>query len=93
MSKHFSEYTEKTPNGKLKYECYHLTKNGLKKPHSVKYDDVIKYWFECDDCHTDFKLSILKITEDDRWCPCCDSIICNLWYMSYAICGCISIIC
>jgi hypothetical protein len=91
--KYFSEYAEKTPNGKYKIDCCHPTKNGDVNPHNAKYDDDTKYWFECDDCSRDFKLSIFKIMGDGLWCPHCDNKSSRFWYVVHAICDCISIMC
>jgi hypothetical protein len=60
MSKCFSEYTGKTFNGKLKYECLNQYKNNDIIIQNISYASGNKYWFTCDNCRTDFKSSIIK---------------------------------
>jgi hypothetical protein len=72
----FKSYTGKTANGKLKYDCWHATKNGYINPIDVMSSTNKKYWFKCDNdkCENeDFNIIINSITgSTQEWCPHCD---------------------
>jgi hypothetical protein len=70
--KSFKSYIEKTTNGNLKCDCWHLTKNGTIKPIDVSYSNGNKYWFQCDVCPHSFNSSISNITKNNgSWCSYC----------------------
>ena len=69
-NKSFASYDGKTPNGKLKVECWDNEKNETIKPRTVSKYNNKKYWFKCDDCNHSFNSTISNIT-NGTWCPIC----------------------
>mgnify|MGYP003688625245 CR=1 FL=1 len=74
----FASFTKKTLNGKLKTDCWHLTKNGEKNPRNIAKSSNKKYWFNCDVCDHDFDSSLNMISGNNTWCPyCCNQKLCK----------------
>jgi len=64
----FASFEGLTKNGKKKVDCW-CDKNEL-KPINVAISENIKYWFDCDNCNHNFKLSPNNIR---NWCPYCNN--------------------
>ena len=68
----FASFQGKTPNGKLKVDCWDNEKNGEIKPFSIKKTfNTEKIWFKCDKCPHSFDTKINCMISDNSWCPYC----------------------
>lgn len=68
----FASYEGKTPNCKLKVDCWDNEKNGEIKPFSIKKTfNTEKIWFKCDKCPHSFDTKINCMISDNSWCPYC----------------------
>ena len=71
----FASYQGKTPNNKLKIDCWCDDNETI--PRKVFKSSHKKFKFNCDICNHDFISSLCKISEN-RWCPyCSNKKICN----------------
>jgi hypothetical protein len=68
--KSFASY-KGTINNKLKIDCYHLYKNGNKKPINININSETTHWFYCNKCKCDFEKKITNITNHNDWCQYC----------------------
>jgi len=50
--------------------CWHPTKNGNIKPRDVIKGTHKKYWFICEICKKDLKMSLDSISSKNAWCTC-----------------------
>lgn len=71
----FSNYKEKTKNGKLKVDCW--SAKNTKQPCDLAMQSHKKGWFECDICYHTFNASLDSIAGKHTWCPYCVSKLCN----------------
>lgn len=69
-NKSFASYNKKTNTGKLIIDCYNQKKNNYYNIKKIYRYSSKKYWFKCDKCMHDFKISTSKINRS-RWCPYC----------------------
>ena len=70
----FASYEGKTPNDKLKVDCWDNEKNGEIKPINICKGTHKKYWFKCDNCLHCSAIGIDKINrESSSWCSYCSN--------------------
>ena len=67
----FASFQGKTPNGKLKVDCWDNEKNGEIKPINIRKGSNKKYCFKCDICVHNFEVSIDNISLKNTWCSYC----------------------
>ena len=53
-----------------KAKCWHPTKNGNIKPRNIMKGTPKKYWFICEICKKDLKMSLDSISGKNTWCTC-----------------------
>jgi hypothetical protein len=70
FNKSFASYDGKTPNGKLKVDCWDYKKNGEIKPINICKHAHIKTYFICDICNKSWGTAIYNISIHN-WCPHC----------------------
>lgn len=68
--KSFANYKGKTLSGNYKVDCWHQEKN-ITSPNAIFLHSNKKYWFICDICNNNFKLTITSIYDKNCWCPIC----------------------
>ena len=71
----FASYEGKTPNGKLKVNCWDYEKNREMTPFNIFKGSEKKCWFKCDNCSHNFNCMPSNLTKknEKRWCPFCNS--------------------
>jgi len=70
-NKSIASLKKKTSKGKLKVDCWDLTKINNIPPREIFKSSRKKYWFNCDVCHHSFNIRMREISSLDNWCSYC----------------------